>query len=166
MKIHRLDDFINEANNKTAYHYVNRYYRDETGDVPYGDYEEILNRVNNFCTTEFPQGLKNIPKKVILYRLLNVNDINDINKNELGKSYVGDKKMFEDLDFLESFLFRYGEEMKKWYIVTIETTKDNIDIEHSMGIVAEYPDEIEFTLKNDQNLKIIDIEEFDNTNYI
>lgn len=136
------------------------------GDSPYGDYKEILNRVDKFTKTKFPHGLKNIPEKIILYRLLNVADEEDINKNKLGKSYVGDKSMYEDIDFLESFLFRYGEEQKKWFIVTVETSKDNINIGQTLGIIAEYPDEIEFTIINDENLKILNIEEFDNTNYI
>jgi hypothetical protein len=166
IKLFESFDLLNEKYNRMALNYANTYYSDEIGDAPYGDYDEILDRLNDFCTTDFPYGLKNIPTKVVLYRLLNVDDINNINKNELGKSYVGDKKMFEDEDFLESFLFRYGEDMKKWFIVTIETTRNNIDFEHSMGNRAEYPAEFEITIKNDKDLKILNIEEFKNTDYI
>lgn len=156
----------NELYDETALDFVNKYYSDETGESYYGDYNEILNRVNDFVTTDFPQGLNNIPDRVVLYRLLNVNDITNINKSELGKSYVGDKEMFDDIDFLESFLFRYGEKIKKWFIVTIETDRSNIDLEGSMGNRAEYPDEFEIVLKNDINLKIIDIQEIDNSVYL
>ncbi len=147
--------------NRLALDYANKYYSDETGDAPYGDYSEILDRLNTFCTTKFPYGLKNMPKKVILYRLLNVESVEDINKEELGESYVGDKKMFEDEDFLESFLHRYGEETKKWFIVTIETGQGNIDISGTLGNRAEYPDEYEIKLINHKNLKILGIEEIE-----
>ena len=139
---------------------VDRYYNDETGDMPYGNYSEIKKRVIKFANTPFPDGLKNMPSKPILYRLLNVSSKADINTKNLGKSYVGNKDMYDDPDFLESFLYRYGEEQKKWFIIKIETALNNIDIEHSMSIVAEYPDEIEFTLIDDRNLKILDIEEY------
>lgn len=148
-----------EKYNKLALDYANQYYSDETGTSYYGNYEEILNRLNDFCTTNFPYGIKNIPKIINLYRLLNVENIDEINKDELGLSYVGDKKMFDDIDFIESFLLRYGEEMKKWFIVTIETTSDNIDISGTLGNRAEYPDEYEIKLEDDKNLKILNIEE-------
>jgi hypothetical protein len=111
--IKKYNEFIKETYNDYVLDFVNTYYSDETGDMPYGDYDEILNRVNNFYNTDFPYGLNNLPEEVILYRLLNVDGIDDINKQELGKSYVGDKEMFKNEDFLESFLFRYGEKMKE-----------------------------------------------------
>lgn len=146
----------------TAKEYSDKYYKDDK----FFNYDEILHRLNNFYDTDFPYGLKNIPNKLILYRLLNVDSINDINKKELGRSYVGDKDMFDDEDFLYSASILSGNDpIKTWYIVTIETTPDNLDIDTMLGNRAEYPTEYEFTLKSSVNLKIIDIEEFDNSFY-
>jgi hypothetical protein len=150
-----------EDYDETALDYANRYYRDETGHLPYGDYYEILDRLNNFCTTDFPYGIKNIPDPVTLYRLLNVDSIDDIDKDKLGKYYVGDKEMFEDEAFLDSFFYRYGEDVKKWFIVTIETSRENLDIQDMLGNRAEYPEEYQVTIRNDRGLKIIDIEEIE-----
>ena len=147
--------------NKTALEYANKYYSDETGKNGYGDYEEILDRLNDFCEQDFPNGLNNMPNKITLYRLLNVESRDSINKNELGVSYVSDKMWFEDYDFLESFLYRYGEEMKRWFIVTIETPSNNIDMSGTLGNRAEYPSEYEFKILDDNNVKILDIEEVD-----
>lgn len=146
---------------KLALDYINKYYSDEDGRSPYGNYGEILNRVIDFVNTDFPYGLNNIPNPVILYRFLNVDSIKNINKDNLGKYYVGDKEMFNDHDFLESFFYRYGEENKKWFIVTIQTTESNIDIYDSLGNRAEYPDEYQISIKDDRNLKILNIEEIE-----
>jgi hypothetical protein len=162
MKHLKLYEQYNKKYNETALEFVNKWYSDETNpNGPYGDYSEILNRVNDFCTNDIPYGINNLPDTVTLYRLLNVDNIDDINKNALGKYYVGSKSMFKDEAFLDSFFYRYGEEVKKWFIVTIQTSKDNIDIHDSLANRAEYPDEYQITIKDDSlsSIKIIDIEE-------
>lgn len=156
-KMYELDE---DDYNPVALEYANEYYKDETNPRgAYGDYFEILDRLDDFCKTEFPYGIKDIPDTVTLYRLLNVENEESINKDNLGLHYVGDKDMFEDHDFVESFMHRYGEETKKWFIVEVETKKENIDLEQTLGNRAEYPSEFEFTIKDDANLKITDIEE-------
>lgn len=155
-----FEEYKDEADyNEIALDYTDRYYRDAPSDGAYGDYYEVLDRLNDFCNTDFPYGIKNIPDTITLYRLLNVENIDKINKTKLGKHFVGDKKMFEDEDFLDSFLHRYGEETKRWFIVSIETKSDNINISSTLGNRAEYPDEYEITIYNDDDLNIIDIEE-------
>ena len=156
----RMDEFDENDYNQVALDYANKYYKDETESrSAYGHYFDILDRLDEFCTTDFPYGIQNIPNTIKLYRLLNVDSEEAINKEELGKHFVGDKDMFDDYDFVESFLHRYGEETKRWFIVTIETTKDNLDIGQILGNRAEYPNEHEFTVKDDKNLNIVEIEE-------
>jgi hypothetical protein len=158
-KMHELDE---DDYNPIALEYANRYYKDETNPRgAYGDYFEILDRLHEFCETDFPYGIKNIPETVTLYRLLNVDNEESINKDKLGLHYVGDKDMFDDYDFVESFMHRYGEKTKKWFVVKIETEKENIDLGQTLGNRAEYPNEFEISLKDDNNLKIIEIEEID-----
>jgi hypothetical protein len=153
------ENFDEDDYNEIALDYANKYYHDEVKGGPYGDYYEILDRLNDFCNTDFPYGIQDIPNTVILYRLLNVDSIDDINKEDLGKSFVGDKDMYDDYDFVESFLHRYGEETKKWFIVTIEMSSENIDMSSTLGNRAEYPDEYEIAIIDDRGLKIVDIGE-------
>ncbi len=156
------DDGFNEDDyNETALAYANKYYRDSPKDGAYGDFYEVLERLDEFCTTDFPYGIQNIPETVILYRLLNIENEKAINKDELGTAFVGDKDMYDDYDFVESFMHRYGEEQKRWFIITVETSKDNINMSSTLGNRAEYPAEHEITLTNDKNLKILNIEEVD-----
>lgn len=143
--------------------YINKYYLDGAGHL---GYEDIRDRVIEFLNTDFPYGLQNIPEPLILYRLLNVKSQKDIKKDKLGKHYVGDKEMFDDEDFLDSASILNGnDKIENWYIVTIETNKDNLDIDSMLGNRAEYPTEFEFTIKDDKNIKIIGIEQIDNEVY-
>jgi len=160
----------------TDQHYLMRYVEDFIYRVYYPDgtsnqglytYSEIKNRVKRFCRTNFPKGLKNIPTPLKLYRLLNVENEKDINRGNLGNHFVGNKRMFYDEEFLESASILHGNDpIKKFYLVTVETTADNLDIDQILGNRAEYPLEYEFTLIDDTNLKIINIEELDEYFYL
>jgi len=135
---------------------------------PWGhlDYDDIEDRLESFGKDDFPYGLNNIPNPLFLYRLLNVDDKKDINLKVLGKHWVGDKDMLEDQDFLYSSSILGGNDpIKKWFIITVETSPDNLDIEQMLGNRAEYPEEYEFTLKDDKDLKVINIEEIDPEDY-
>ena len=143
------------------------YYPDGTLNQGLYTYSEIKNRVRRFCRSKFPRGLKDIPNPLKLYRLLNVGSQDDINKNNLGNHFVGDKKMFYDEHFLDSASILNGnDEIKKFFLVTIETTSHNLDIDQILGNRAEYPLEYEFTLKDDTNLKIVNVEELDRYFYL
>ena len=162
----RMDEFDENDYNQVALDYANKYYKDETESrSAYGHYFDILDRLDEFCTTDFPYGIQNIPNTVKLYRLLNVDSEEAINKEELGTAFVGDKDMYDDDEFVESFLHRYGEETKRWFIVTIETPSSNINMSSTLGNRAEYPDEYEITVESDKNLKIVNIEEIETRSY-
>ena len=138
------------------------YYPDGTMNQGLYTYDEIKKRIKKFCRINFPKGLNNIPNPLTLYRLLNVDSEDIINKNNLGNHFVGDKKLFYDEEFLISASILHGNDpIKKFFLVTIETTRDNLDIDQMLGNRAEYPLEYEFTLKDDSNLKILNIEELD-----
>ena len=91
-----------------------------------------------------------------LYRILSVNNIDEINQRNLGKSYVGTKKLFNE-EFFESIGIQRNKQM---FVVTIETDLKNIDLYETINSKMEYPEEYEYSLKNWENLKIINIEEF------
>ena len=105
----------------------------------------------------YPYGLKNIPNILRLFRYLEVKHEYKINKENLGISYVADKKLITP-DFINSIFAKgyYG------FIVEVETTKDQIDINGTIESNAEYPDECEITLKENAKLKIINIEKYVN----
>lgn len=165
IRINNIETHENILERKDNYYiefaqdFLDRVYKGE----PWGhhSYEDIEDRVLDFAKSDFPYGLQNIPNPLILYRMLNVSSVDDINRSALGKHYVGDKSMFDDEEFLYSASILGGnKKVERLLIVTVETTPDNLDIEDMLGIRAEYPEEYEYTLKNDNDLKILDIEEY------
>jgi len=159
-----MKKYNNYISEHIGHKFAKRYYSD--GLQGLYTYDEINDRLDEFVNADFPFGLNNIPDPVILYRLLNVKNKEDIDKNNLGIHFVGDSGLFDDSDFLYSASILSGnDEILNWYIVTIETTEDNIDIDSTLGNRAEYPYEYEYTIKNDIDLKIIDIKQIDNDVY-
>lgn len=131
-------------------------------DYGYLKYNDIEDRLISFAKDDFPYGLQNIPNPLYLYRLIIARKESEINKDILGLHYVGDKDMLYDFDFLTSSSIidetKYND---KWFIVTIKTTPNNLNIDNMLGNRAEYPTEYEYTLLDDKNLEIVNIEETD-----
>jgi hypothetical protein len=50
----------------------------------------------------------------------------------------------------------------KQFVVTIETDSDNISLKKTLISNTDYPNEHEYRIKDDTNLKILDIEKHEN----
>jgi hypothetical protein len=109
----------------------------------FGNEEGLIDMLWGFIDNKFPYGLQNIPKPIILYRILSVNDIDEINKRNIGKSYVGTKKLFNE-EFFESIGIQRN---KRMFVVTVETDLKNIDLYETINLKMEYPEEYEYSLK-------------------
>lgn len=94
----------------------------------------------------------NLPETIKLFRILSVDDIEDINKNELGSHYSTSKK---DLISSHSYVSQFGENK---YLVSVEAPKKLIDIQSTLENRILYPNELEITLKNKgKGVKILNI---------
>ena len=98
------------------------------------DAEDMLDEIINY--------VNNLPNPIRLYRILVVDNKNDINVNQLGSHYSTNKK---DLISSHSYLTGYGE---KYFIVTVKAPKELIDINQTIINNILYPNENEVTLKN------------------
>ena len=114
----------------------------------------------------FINHIKDIKNPLILYRILFVDSVHGINKEELGKHFVNDKNLVYNISFMESIGFiRSDIENYNFFIATIETTTDNINWKDTIAARLDYPNENEFTLKNNANFKIIKMEKADKTKF-
>lgn len=94
----------------------------------------------------------NLPETVKLFRILSVDNVDDINKDELGSHYSTSKK---DLVSSHSYVSEFGE---KKYLVSVESPKKLIDIQSTLENRILYPNEQEITLKNKgKGVKILSI---------
>ena len=105
------------------------------------------------------QWAKNIPKTQKGYRILVVNDKKDINLDEIGSHF---SKNRSELLSNHSFCTGCGE---KYYLITAEIPKNEVDIEETIKNNILYPNEMEITVKNKgKNVKILRIQEINTEN--
>jgi len=103
--------------------------------------------------------VKNIPKTQKGYRILVVNDKKDINLDEIGSHF---SKNRTELLSNHSFCTGCGE---KYYLITAEIPKNEVDIEETIKNNILYPNEMEITVKNKgKNVKILKIQEINTEN--
>lgn len=131
----------------------------------------ILNSGNIHLMIELQENLENSydelknlirNNSIIAYRLLNVDDINDIDKNNLGKHFTTDKENTTSDDFLEKIGvidYQGNYEYEKFFIITVETNVSNIDWYQTFDNRINYYGEDEINFISDKYLKIINIEE-------
>jgi len=88
------------------------------------------------------EKVKNLPDELTLYRVLNVDKKENINKEQLGSHYSDKKK-----DLMSSHYFvDSGEE--NYFLVTVKAKKSMVDIMATLENNILYPNENEVTLKN------------------
>ncbi len=98
--------------------------------------------------------IKNLPDPVKLYRILMVDDKENIDTDELGSHYSTNKR---DLLSSHSYLTGTGE---KYYLVSVLSPKKLIDINQTIINNILYPNEQEITLKKKgKGVKIVSIKE-------
>lgn len=103
--------------------------------------------------------VKNLPKTIIGYRILVVNDEKSINLDEIGTHFSENKV---ELLSNHSFCTGCGE---KYYLITAKIPKNEVDIQETLQNNILYPNEHEISVKNKgKNVKIVKIEEINTEN--
>ena len=88
-----------------------------------------------------------------------VNDKKDINLDEIGSHFSSNRS---ELLSNHSFCTGCGE---KYYLITAEIPKNEVDIEETIKNNILYPNEMEITVKNKgKNVKILKIQEINTEN--
>ena len=86
--------------------------------------------------------VENLPNPVKLYRIVVIDDENNINTTYPGSHYSTSQK---DLVDSHSYLTGYGD---KYFIMTVIASKELIDVNSTIHNNILYPNENEVTLKN------------------
>jgi len=121
----------------------------------FNNYEDAIEELNYIF-----DEIDNLPEYVNLYRILQVNKKSDIDRKNLGRHFILDKKLFYDEGFLNSIGFSKGDiEGNNFYIITININKNDIDFENTIACRLDHPREYEYTISN-TNYKINKIEKF------
>ena len=103
--------------------------------------------------------VKIIPKTQKGYRILAVDDKKDINLDEIGSHFSSNRS---ELLSNHSFCIGCGE---KYFLITAEIPKNEVDIEETIKNNILYPNEEEITVKNNgKNVKILRIQRINTKN--
>lgn len=121
------------------------------------DIEDSIDNIMDKSKRNYPIGFKNIPPTINLFRYLDAEDESEIKKHQLGVHYVTRKTdiTHEFLDSINAMPDHNG------FIVEIETSKSQIDVNETIVNNLLFPDENEITLKGNANYKVINVEKFE-----
>ena len=90
--------------------------------------------------------VKTLPEELFLYRVLYLDDVNDINYDELGSHYSQDRT-----DLINNHHNRgsiYGDMGEYPYLITVKVPKSEVDVMETLNNNILYPHEKEITLKD------------------
>lgn len=105
---------------------------------------------------------ENIPKVLTLYRILQLEEPSELNKDHIGLYFTDDKDNFTT-NFLQSLGFTRSDINKgNFHIVTIEVDRNEINWENTITTRLRHPYEDEYTLKKDAKYSIVSIDKWDN----
>lgn len=150
-----IREFLNENQNINNIdvvfnHFMNKNLNYELQENLENSYYELKNLIRN--------------NTIKAYRLLNVDNINDVDKNNLGKHFTTDKENTTSDDFLEKIGvidFEGNYDYEKFFVVEVETNIKNVDWYKTFDNRINYYGEDEINFINDKDLKIINIEEIE-----
>jgi len=101
--------------------------------------------------------VKTLPEELFLYRVLYLNEVNDINYEELGSHYSQDRT-----DLINNHYDRgsiYGDMGEHAYLITVKVPKSEVDVMETLNNNILYPHEKEITLKDKgRGAQYLDIE--------
>lgn len=87
-----------------------------------------------------------LPNKIKLYRLLYLNDRNEINYDELGTHYSNNKRDLIDNHYNKGSI--YGDMGEEAFLITVESPKNKIDFIETLTNNILFPNEHEITLED------------------
>ena len=112
-----------------------------------------------FLSKPYPIELGDIPNNPIIYRLVRLKSINDLNKDKLGYSWFSNPKQIEKPEFFEmlDYLKPFKNDDGAVYLIKGKTTKDNIDMRRTLWQRSTQWWENEIVVIDDSKIEILSI---------
>lgn len=143
-------DYINESMNRNKNNTIKEQINisNEDREFMFRTYKEmgLDEEWAQYDLEELLKWLDTLPEKIILYRLLYIDDDNIINREELGGHYTQEKESLLHNHYSKGSI--YGGHWGNPVLLTVEADKDQIDILNTLHNNILYPHEEEITLKN------------------
>lgn len=91
--------------------------------------------------------VKTLPEELFLYRVLYLDDVNDINYDELGSHYSQDRTDLINNHYDRGSIYGHGQG-EDAYLITVKVPKSEVDVMETLNNNILYPHEKEITLKD------------------
>lgn len=137
-------------------------------DIDDAYYQKMLKKLTSFfgnpgrATETLERHLDNVKRLYenggILYRLMFLESKEKINKNKLGRHWVADEYVLDDIRNSLLNAVRSEKDPDYEYIITIKIPPKNVDVENSISQFIENPTEEEMWLNSTKQAKIEDIQ--------
>lgn len=114
----------------------------------------VLEEFEKQLNDPFPEGLKDFPTTVTIYRLLKLTDINDLDKENLGYSWFTDINVLSSEYFTQQLEHLKGKDV---YLKTGSTPQTNVDIYRTLWKRDSNSHENELVVLNDNLVEFVNI---------
>lgn len=113
----------------------------------------------HFLSIPYPEELGDIPSKPIIYRLVRLNDINDLDKTNLGNSWFSNPKQTDKPEFfcMLDYLNPVKNDQGEVYVIKGITDAGNIDMRKTLWERSTQWWENEIVIIDDTKVEILDI---------
>ncbi|MFW6246838.1 MAG: hypothetical protein ACOC22_01535 [bacterium] len=116
--------------------------------------KEIVDDLKLLLKDDYPNGFRNTPNTLTLYRIVKLDKPNDLNTANLGGSWFSDIDRIKDKNFIDQ-LFNNS---KNLYMITAEVPITKVDIPRSLIQRITTHIENEIVLSDDTNIKITSLD--------
>jgi len=118
--------------------------------------KNVVESFKTMLDESYPEGFKNVPKVLTLYRMLSLKSAEDLNKEHLGLSWFSNIDRKDNRYFLDQLEhLRSG----KVFMVTANVPISNVDIARSLWQRDCIYVENEVVIKDDTNIDVVSVEE-------
>ena len=111
---------------------------------------EVMDTPEEIATEELGdmiKWVKTLPEELFLYRVLYLDDVNDINYDELGSHYSQDRTDLINNHHNRGSIYGHGQG-EYAYLITVKVPKSEVDVMETLNNNILYPHEKEITLKD------------------
>ena len=123
---------------------------DDAAKCAVGDFKMYLNK-------SYPIELGNVPNAPIIYRIVRLKDVAQLNRSNLGKSWFSNPEQYKNSEFFDmlDYLKRHNTEEGETYLIKGQTSIDNIDVPRTLWERSTQWWENEIVVKDDSKIKLI-----------
>ena len=118
-----------------------------------------LEDFKQFLSKPYPEELGNFPNNPIIYRIIKLNDIDDLNKVNLGHSWFSNPNQYKKDCFFDMLDYiKPGRNNPNIYLLKGQTNVSNVDIQRTLWERSTQWCENEIVIIDDTKIELLSIE--------